>query len=862
MKKAFGIILFAAVVLVCAVFLPKRAAAEETTLKEGYYTYTVKDQQATITDCDTAISGEVIIPSTLGGYPVTAIGQYAFDYCNSLTGVTIPDSVTTIGEGAFSSCSSLKKMVLPFVGASRESVAVPESRLGYIFAEDVLDGDFMDFTVVTVYDVPSSLKEVVVTDAKVIGEKAFEECSYLTDITIPDGVTSIGDRAFYGCGKLTSVNIPSCVTNIGDKAFYECKSLTSITIPGGVTSIGEYAFYYCKKLSNVTLENGVTYIGEAMFYGCDSLETLTIPDSVTSIGKRAFAYSPRLTSLVIPKSVTSIAEGAFDDCSGLTKIEVSPNNPSYCTDSQGILYNKDKTQLVRALSSCTSCVIPNTVKSIAAGAFYGCKKLTKMEIPYGVVTIGDDAFRGCEVMSSITIPDSVTSIGDYAFFNCDKLRSVVVPNSVTSIGEYGFAYCDGLSSIVLSDQLTTISGSMFRDCDLLENISIPSGVTSILVSAFEDCTYLNKITLPTSLTEIKGWAFADCNCLRHIYYAGTEEQWNQIVIGSENDNVTTYANRYYNTAHTYKTEWSKDTTSHWHECTDCGDKKDLASHTWDAGQVTKPASCKEAGVKTYTCTVCKTTKTQNIAKLTTHAYVYITGGTHKCTVCGATNTHYHVWGNSNWTTDENGHWHTCCTVPACGEKVQYAAHTPGAPATETEPQKCTICDYIITPALKHTHSYAQKWTSDKGNHWHECSGCEEKADYAAHTWNNGEVTKAATEAETGIKTYTCTVCKATREEVLNKLPPAQPTEPSTTPTTVPTEPTTVPTEPATVPTEPTTVPTEPATIPTEPTPTDPADGGGQGGGGNGWIVVLILLAAIIGGLGGGIAVFLITKKRS
>ena len=177
-------------------FAPKAEAATSES-----YTYSVSNGEATITEFDISISGNITIPSTLGGYPVTSIGNNAFDLCG-LTSITIPDSVTSIGEQAFLGCFYLT------------SITIPDS----------------------------------VTS---IGHAAFYGCSSLTSITIPDSVTSIGVWAFQSCRSLTSITIPDSVTSIGSETFYGCDSLASITIPDSVTSIGEEAFCYCDSLKDV-----------------------------------------------------------------------------------------------------------------------------------------------------------------------------------------------------------------------------------------------------------------------------------------------------------------------------------------------------------------------------------------------------------------------------------------------------------------------------------------------------------------------------------------------------------------------------------------------------------------------------------
>ena len=159
-----------------------------------------------------------------------------------------------------------------------------------------------------------------------ISDEAFKNCSSLTSVTIPNGV-SIGKNAFYGCSKLSTITIPKGLTSIGNSAFSGCSGLTSITIPNSVTSIGEWAFYGCSKLPTITIPNSVTSIEGYAFSGCSGLTSITIPNSVTYIGNSTFSHCSGLTSITIPNSVTYIGNGAFFGCSGLTSIVSQIVNP-------------------------------------------------------------------------------------------------------------------------------------------------------------------------------------------------------------------------------------------------------------------------------------------------------------------------------------------------------------------------------------------------------------------------------------------------------------------------------------------------------------------------------------------------------
>ncbi|MDB4624436.1 leucine-rich repeat domain-containing protein, partial [Akkermansiaceae bacterium] len=206
---------------------------------DGALTWAKTGGEIAIVNCNEAATGELVIPDTIEGNPVTSIGDDAFRDCASLTSITIPDSVTSIGEEAFRDCTSLTNMIIP--------------------------------------DGVTSIERV-----------AFFNCASLTSITIGNGVTSIGQSAFGKCSSLTSITIPNSVTSIGIYAFDRCNSLTSITIPDSVVSIGSYAFVTCDNLTNITIGNGVTSIGDYAFFECPTLTSITFRGAAPTVGGNAF----------------------------------------------------------------------------------------------------------------------------------------------------------------------------------------------------------------------------------------------------------------------------------------------------------------------------------------------------------------------------------------------------------------------------------------------------------------------------------------------------------------------------------------------------------------------------------------------
>ena len=308
-----------------------------------------------------------------------------------------------------------------------------------------------------------------------IGEKAFYNCTSLTNISIPESVTSIGKNAFANCSSLTSISIPdsSQLTSVGSLAFYGCSLLTSIIIPEGVTSIGNYTFSTCDRLKSIIIPEGVTSIGTEAFYKCRKLTSITFSDNsqLTNIGDKAFYSCTSLTNISIPESVTSIGHYAFENCSNLIFIRLSRGSQ---------------------------------LTSIGVEAFYGCSSLTTITIPEGVKFISSSTFRDCSSLTSITIPKSVRAIGTEAFVNCSELLDVYcyaeeLPSTETNIfnGSYPEYATLHVPASALEEYKTTVPWNSFGTIvELGTSITkIALDKTSVTLTEGEALT-LTTITTP------------------------------------------------------------------------------------------------------------------------------------------------------------------------------------------------------------------------------------------------------------------------------------------------------------------------------------------------------------------------------
>ena len=265
-------------------------------------------------------------------------------------------------------------------------------------------------------------------------------------------VTRIGWESFRGCKGLKSVTVPEGVTHI-DYAFLECADLESVKLPSSLKSIGYGTFARCTKLTSLMIPNGVENI-EADAFNTSGLKSFVIPGSVKRIGDRAFIGSRELELVAIPAGVASIGSGVFGACPALKLINVDSGNQAF-TAVDGVLYTKDRSELVMWPNP------PNTVV-----------------IPDGVTKIRGWAFAGGSGMTSVTIPESVTNIGGISFIGCDGLKSVTIPSRVKSMGEHVFERCVQLTEVTMLGERPEAPKTLFPGCGKLKAIHVPANAKS------------------------------------------------------------------------------------------------------------------------------------------------------------------------------------------------------------------------------------------------------------------------------------------------------------------------------------------------------------------------------------------------
>lgn len=469
---------------------------------------------------------------------VTAIGSYAFYECPTLKEVVLSESVTEIRSNAFYGCTALKTISIDkvtklwsnvFTGCnSLESVTLAEG-LTYVSG-----GTFSDC---------EGLKSVYIPSSVTSFEEGFYGCTSLESITVADGNTvySSQDEVLYNKDKTTLIKFPLN------------KSVIGFTIPDTVTEVEGNAFYGHQKEDEYD-ENGLLIVGKWIVGTKDIVgETyeIVVNDSVTHIADGIFVIE-NLKSISVPKSITSIGIGAFSGES-LTRISVSEENTAYSSEN-GILYNKDKTELIQYPIGKTDeeITLADTVKKIGSLAFSYNKHLKKAELP-GVEEIGDFAlaytdvedvtlspslkkigswsFAWCEKLEKADLPEGVEYIGSQSFNQCKALKSIHIPESVTFVGEYAFNntyICDttGSGKVYYHDNWLLYVGGYH---DLSGSFEVQDGTVGICERALYYQPDITSVSIPISVKYINESAFDGDGSLSEINYGGNKISWDKII---------------------------------------------------------------------------------------------------------------------------------------------------------------------------------------------------------------------------------------------------------------------------------------------------------------------------------------------
>ena len=429
---------------------------------------------------------------------VESINSYAFCGCSSITSITIPESVTTINEEAFATCANLISVTVSdnviSIGTSAfsdctnlETVTLSnDSNLSFI-------GDYAFYKCNNIINKPNIPVGCTVSPKAFYGCRFGEgTCGEKLTWSLENGVLTIsgtGDMEYYAESTapwmpsksyIKDVVIENGVTSIGSYAFEQCSSIISATIPESVTSIGFKAFSSCESINNIIIPESVMKIDECAFSGCTSLTNITIPDSIANIGSGTFYGCTSLTNIEIPDSVTYIGETAFRNCYALKKL-----------------------------------TIPDSVSNIGAAAFYDCKNLENIVLGNNVKAINDRAFVGCESLKKVTIPDNVTEIGDYAFgyyYNGQQINDYTKYNDFVIFCKKGtaaenYAVKNGIKyyyAYISECKISGIKAKTYNGKAQTQSITIKDGTKALKNGTDYTVSYKNNKNAGTATMTIKG----------------------------------------------------------------------------------------------------------------------------------------------------------------------------------------------------------------------------------------------------------------------------------------------------------------------------------------------------------------------
>ncbi|MBQ9677657.1 MAG: leucine-rich repeat domain-containing protein [Prevotella sp.] len=427
--------------------------ATVTYMKTGY-TYSQLNGERLYYN-STAYNGDVVIPQTViyneTTYNVTSIGISAFEYCNNLTSITIPNSITHIYNSAFQGCTSLNKVIVNDIAAW--------------CSIDFYDGNSnpLSLTKRLYSDISTEITDLCIPEGVInINSNAFINCEYIKSVYLPESLESIGSGAFSGCIGLTTISIPQNVGTIGNQAFSGC-SFTKVEINSNAISSlsgswtsSSMAGVFGNQVTDYVLGEGVSQIGDNAFYNCSQLKSVSLPKSLTTVFNNAFYGCTNLTDVTIADI------GSWCD----VKFYSDKSNPLYFT----------KKFYVDGMGEITELVIPEGTEIIKSYAFYNCENFVSVSIPESMKEVERDAFSGCTNLNKVNIKSieswlniewtysSLRNVKHLFYNDGTEITSLTIPEGITEIKDHAFVNCIGLISVTLPYNFKSVGMDAFYRC--------------------------------------------------------------------------------------------------------------------------------------------------------------------------------------------------------------------------------------------------------------------------------------------------------------------------------------------------------------------------------------------------------------
>lgn len=749
---------------------------------------------------------------------ITSISASAFRDCSNLENVNLPKNLISIGNRAFFNCVSIRNIYIPktlvevdtygwnwwypFEGCSNlEKVEFEEG------ITQIPTGIFGD----------TGLKEVEIPDTVTsIGERSFADCTKLEKIIFSEKIETINGRAFLGCSSLKSVSLPDSITSMDTEIFSGCTSLSSVKLPNKRVNIMSSTFEGCTSLTEITLPDTVTTIQDHAFKNCTALKTINWSKSITDIQSYAFENCDALTKLAIPNTVTNIGEGAFYECGGLSAIAVP---------------NSVKTLGSRAFENCDDLAkvsISDSVTSMGEKAFYDCDALTDVKLGTGITQIPTSCFEHCDVLPSVVLPYRISKVGDNAFKNCVALTEITIPRATTSISTSAFSYPAKMTVYGISgtyaETFANQQGMKFVNkavkatnvvLDKTE-LTLNRGMKYSLTMTVTPATFTDKVSWKSTNVDVaaiaedgtvtaKGAGQAtikvtvgdvSATCKVNVVQPVTSIYLNKTAL--EMTALDTYqlqASVYPSEANNKEVSWEssdeKVATVDENGLVQAKEKGTavITAKAKDGSEVSR--SCKVTVKNTaYVVTdISKLESTHNYENNCSDFWVYTKAGASALNITFNSKTaleedfdYLYVFDKDNKQVGKyTGTQLAGKTITVSGDtvKIQLVSDDAGnawgfkvdviAEKVEEE------CKHTDTTKREVRNAKAATCTLDGYSGDIYCTNCGNLIEAGSvtkaigHQWDNGVITKAATATQTGIKTYTCTVCKITRTEVIKAL---------------------------------------------------------------------------------------------
>ncbi len=626
-----------------------------------------------------------------------------------------------------------------------------------------------------------------------IGMRAFAGTG-LTSIEIPDSVTEIGEQAFAMCDALAACKLPNSLTSVPQELFQQCSALTGITIPDSVTKIETGAFSGCTALTDVVLSQNLTEIEQNAFFNCSALTAVTIPDKVGKIGGHAFYHCSKLAAVVMKGSQppqlhietwNEIRECPFDGCAFVDK-EQSVKVPADAVDTYK---NHTDWEVYR---DCIAADIPpvqhthrdNDGREIVftawdsenslpgtAGNYYLTKDVTLTDtwnVPSGETNLCLNgktiSASGTENYRVITISES----GTLNLYDCQNAGNITGGKGGGVRNDGTFCMYGGRIS---GNSCEDTSGGGVNNQGVFQMYGGEiSGNSAVGYGGVGGGVYIGKGAFAMYGGKISGNTSNTGGGVGSLSIAGTPFIYNEpLTIGGDAVISGNTCNEKENNV-----------------CLNDGQTITIESSNPLSGFAKVGITTETAPTDASPVNITGTNGADYSSFFTSDNAAYtVENGTDNTVLLTLKQTHSHIWAKT-WSSDTTHHWHACtahgCPITENADKDGYAAHTEDSGTVTTPPTqetagvrtyKCSVCGYVmrteevekLPPA--HEHTYGTDWKTDTDSHWHECTDCGDKKDLAAHTPDDGTVTKEPTKEETGIKTYKCKVCDYTmRTETL------------------------------------------------------------------------------------------------